>query len=81
MVRAEALLVAGVAVVIGLVVGVTLGAAATVALGSSIATTVVVPFGQLTVITVLAVAAGLLSGLLPARRAAGLHVLDAIASG
>jgi len=80
MVRAEALLVAGLAVAVGLVVGVTLGAAATVAMGSAIEATVVVPFGRLAVVTVLAVAAGLLAGLLPARRAARLDVLDAVAS-
>jgi putative ABC transport system permease protein len=80
MVRAEALLVAGLAVLVGLAVGIVLGASATVTLGSSIETTVVVPYGHLAVVTALAIGAGLLSGLLPARRAARLNVLDAVAA-
>ncbi|HET8598871.1 MAG TPA: FtsX-like permease family protein [Segeticoccus sp.] len=78
MVCAEAVLVAALAVVVGLVVGVTLGAAATVALGSDPEASVVVPVGRLAVVTVLAVAAGFLAGLLPARRAARLRELEAI---
>jgi putative ABC transport system permease protein len=81
MVRAEALLVAVLAVTIGLVVGVSLGAAATVALGSAMEATVVVPFDQLAIITALAALAGLLAGVLPARRAARLHLLEAISAG
>lgn len=78
MIRAEALLVAGLAVTIALSVGVTFGAAATVALGSSMEARVVVPAGQLGAVTVVAVLAGLAAGALPARRAARLRVLEAI---
>jgi putative ABC transport system permease protein len=60
---------------------VSLGAAATVALGSAMEATVVVPFDQLAIITALAAFAGLLAGVLPARRAARLHLLEAISAG
>ena len=80
MVRAEAVLIAAVAVVVGLVLGVGLGVATIAGLSSDTDLVVSVPAGQLVATVVLAVLAGLAAGLLPARRAAGLDVLDAIAT-
>jgi putative ABC transport system permease protein len=80
MVRAEAVLVAAVAVVIGVVLGVGLGIATLAGLSADTDLVVSVPAGQLVVTVVLAVLAGLAAGLLPARRAARLDVLDAIAT-
>ena len=80
MVRAEAALVAAVAVVVGLVLGVGLGVATIAGLSSDTDLVVSVPAGQLVATVVLAVLAGLAAGLLPARRAARLDVLDAIAA-
>jgi putative ABC transport system permease protein len=81
MVRAEAILVAALAVAIGLTTGVALGAAVTVALGSVMEATVVVPYAQLATVTILAILAGLIAGVAPARRAARLDVLEAMAAG
>ena len=80
MVRAEAVLVAAVAVVIGGLLGVGLGIATLAGLSGGTDMVVSVPAGQLVVTVVLAVLAGLAAGLLPARRAARLDVLAAIAT-
>jgi putative ABC transport system permease protein len=80
MVRAEAVLVAAVAVVIGVLLGVGLGIATLAGLSAGTELVVSVPAGQLVATVVLAVLAGLAAGLLPARRAARLDVLDAIAA-
>ncbi|WP_433088059.1 FtsX-like permease family protein [Dactylosporangium sp. CA-052675] len=78
MVRGEAVLVAVLAVVIGVALGLGFGAGAVTALGSSTPLAVEVPFGRLALIVAVATVAGLVAGLLPARRAARLDVLDAI---
>jgi putative ABC transport system permease protein len=80
MVRAEAALVAGVAVVVGVVVGVALSAATLFALGGETEVLLRVPVLRLAVVVAGAVLAGLAAGLLPARRAARLDVLAAIAT-
>jgi putative ABC transport system permease protein len=80
MIRAEAVLVAAVAVVAGLVVGLGLAAATLSGLSADGPLVVRVPAGQLLAIVVAAVLAGLTAGLLPARRAARLDVLTAIAT-
>ena len=80
MVRAEAALVAAVAVLVGLVVGAGLGAATIAALSTEGDTVVSLPGGRLLLTVVLAVTAGLVAGLVPARRAARLDVLRAIAT-
>ncbi|MFD4419876.1 ABC transporter permease [Agromyces sp. NPDC058484] len=79
MILTEAALVAAIAAVIGIVVG--LGAAyATVgALGVVAPLPMVIPFTQLAVIVAVVVVAGLVAGIAPARRAARLPVLEAIA--
>nr|BFE60329.1 ABC transporter permease [Dactylosporangium thailandense] len=78
MVRGEAVLVAVLAVVIGVALGLGFGAGAVTALGSTTPLAVEVPFGRIALIVAVATVAGLVAGLLPARRAARLDVLDAI---
>lgn len=80
MVRSEAVLVAAVSVVSGVALGLGLAAATLAGLASGTPVVIEVPVGQLLAVVALAVAAGLAAGLLPARRAARLDVLSAIAS-
>jgi putative ABC transport system permease protein len=80
MVRSEALLVAALALVVGLVLGTALAAAAVTVLGATSAMTVELPVAQLGVVVLLAAAGGLVAGVVPARRAARLDVLRAIAT-
>jgi putative ABC transport system permease protein len=80
MVRAEAVLVAVVAVVVGVGLGLGLAAATLAGLSAGEPLVIRVPAGQLVAIVALAVLAGLAAGLLPARRAARLDVLTAIAT-
>jgi putative ABC transport system permease protein len=80
MIRAEAVLVAAVAVVVGVGLGVGLAVATLAGLGSDMPLVVRVPVGQLAGVVLAAVLAGLTAGLLPARRAARLDVLTAIAT-
>ena len=82
MVRWEAALVAVFGTLLGLVVGLFLGWSFVFAIKESGIETarMVVPFGQLAIIVVIAASAGMLAALLPARRAARLDVLEAIAS-
>jgi putative ABC transport system permease protein len=80
MVRAESLIIATLAAAVGLVLGVGFAVAAVVALGRNMNAPIVVPAGWLVAVTVVALSAGMVAGLLPARRAARLDVLDAIAT-
>jgi putative ABC transport system permease protein len=80
MVRAEALLVAAVAAVAGLLLGGALAGAAVSVLGVTSAMTVQIPVAQLAGVILLAAAMGLLAGVIPARRAARLDVLRPIAA-
>jgi putative ABC transport system permease protein len=80
MVRAEAVLVAAVAVVSGLALGLGLAAATLTGLAADNPVVVRVPVGQLLAVLTVTVLAGLAAGLLPARRAARLDVLAAIAT-
>ena len=77
MIRAEAVLVAAVAAVVGLGLG--LAAATLAGLSSDTPFLLRVPAGQLAAVAAVAVLAGLAAGLLPARRAGRLDVLTAIA--
>jgi len=79
MVRTEAISVALIGAALGLVLGVPLGAVF-VRIEQLNITELVVPWGQISLGVVLAAIAGLLAGLLPARRAANLDVLDALHS-
>ena len=80
MIRAEAVLIAAVAAVAGTGLGVGLAAAILAGLSEDNPFVMKVPAGQLLTIVAAAVLAGLAAGLLPARRAARLDVLTAIAS-
>ncbi|MDN5795900.1 MAG: ABC transporter permease [Intrasporangium sp.] len=80
MVRAEAVLVAAVAVVGGIVLGLGLAVATLAALAADNPVVVSIPVGQLLAIVAVAVLGGLAAGLLPARRAAQLDVLASIAT-
>ncbi|WP_432506513.1 FtsX-like permease family protein [Kineococcus arenarius] len=80
MVRAEAVLIAAVAVVTGVALGLGLAAATLAGLAADNPLVIEVPAGQLLAVVAVAVLAGLAAGLLPARRAARLDVLTAIAT-
>jgi putative ABC transport system permease protein len=80
MVRWEALLVAVLGGVVCVTLGVVFGWAAVGALGSRASMTLTIPTAQLAVFIGVAAVAGLLAGVLPARRAARLDVLAAISS-
>jgi putative ABC transport system permease protein len=79
MIRGEAVVVAALATVLGLGLGVGFAAATVAALGSTTPIALVLP-GRLLLVVGVALAAGLLAGLLPARRAARLDVLAAISA-
>ncbi|MDI1464545.1 ABC transporter permease [Catellatospora sp. KI3] len=80
MVNVESILTAVFGVALGLALGVGLGAALTQALiRLKFATAITVPWTQLAAYLVVAVLAGVVAAILPARRAARLNVLDAIA--
>ncbi|TRW46609.1 ABC transporter permease [Georgenia yuyongxinii] len=80
MVRWEAVLVAALAVVVGVGLGAGLGAATVRALSGVEPVPVAWPLDRLALVVVLATAAGLLAGLLPARRAARMDVLAAVSA-
>jgi putative ABC transport system permease protein len=77
MVRTEAISVALIGAALGLLLGIPLGAVF-VRLEQFNITQLVVPWGQVAIGVVLAALAGLVAGLLPARRAANLDVLEAL---
>lgn len=79
MVRWEAVLVAVLAVVVGVALGAGLGAAGVRALSGSDPVAVSWPVGRLALLVLVATAAGLLAGALPARRASRIGVLAAVA--
>jgi putative ABC transport system permease protein len=80
MVRAEAVLIAALATVAGVALGVACGAGAVRLLGDAVQAAVVLPVGRLASIVAVTLGAGMVAGLLPARRAARLDVLSAIAN-
>ena len=60
--------------------GIAFGLAASAAMPASVISVVAIPYGTIAVIVIVAAVCGLVAGLLPARRAARLDVLRAIAS-
>ncbi|MEX0659719.1 MAG: FtsX-like permease family protein [Egibacteraceae bacterium] len=80
MVRWESMLIAVLGVVLGLVVGAFFGWLLVQALADDFALRFVFPAGQLLVAVVLAALAGVVAGVLPARRASRVDVLAAIAA-
>jgi putative ABC transport system permease protein len=79
-VRWEAVLVALFGTALGLAIGTFFGWAIVRALADQGFTTFTVPVAQLAVVTLIAAVAGVVASILPARRAARLDVLDAIAT-
>ena len=79
MVRGEAVLVAALGLVVALVLGGVTGAAAVHAVAGGADVSLQVPYAQLAVAVTAAIITGLVAGPLPARRAARLDVLTAIA--
>lgn len=80
MVLAEALIVSLFGTLLGVVVGLVLGLGAVSAMPPSIVTTTAVPIASLVTVVLLAAVFGIVAGLLPARRASRLDVLDAISA-
>ncbi|MCW2622273.1 MAG: hypothetical protein JWL64_1875 [Frankiales bacterium] len=80
MIRAEAVLVSVFGALLGIVLGTVLGAAAQHALADQGIPEFAYPYGRVVLCVVLAALAGVLAALLPARRAARLDILQAIAS-
>ena len=80
MVRYEAVLVAVFGAALGLVIGVLFGLGAASAMPSSVVTVIAVPWVGLVQIVIVAAIAGVLAGVLPARRAARMDVLQAIST-
>jgi len=78
MVRSEALIVAGLGALCGVVVAVVFGWVAVTAMRGQ-GVTRVFPVGQLSALAAVATLAGLAAAAAPARRAARLRVLDAVA--
>ena len=80
MVLAESAMVAIFGAVLGVAIGTAFGLAIAVAMPPSVVTTTAIPFGTIAVIVAIAALCGLVAGLLPARRAARLDILRAVAS-
>jgi len=80
MIAAESAIIAVIGAALGIALGLGLGAALAYAVTRSQQPTVVIPVAQLVVFAVAAVLAGVLASVAPARRAAKLNMLDAIAS-
>ncbi len=79
MVRWESVFVAVFGALLGVVLGVVLGAVVSSALPSGVVSTISLPGGQLAGYILLSIIAGTLAAYFPARRAAKMNVLDAIA--
>ncbi|WP_152990381.1 FtsX-like permease family protein [Sphaerimonospora mesophila] len=80
MIRGEAVFITVLAIILGVGMGIAFAAGTVAALGSTIDAPLVLPVGRLLAVVAVAVVAGLLAGLLPARRAAKLDVLTAVAA-
>jgi putative ABC transport system permease protein len=78
MVRLESVIVAVLGAVLGVAMGIVFGVALQRAIADEGVDVLAIPWLQLAIFVVLAAVAGMLAAVLPARRAAGLDVLDAI---
>jgi putative ABC transport system permease protein len=78
MVRLESVIVAVLGAVLGVAMGIVFGVALQRAIADEGVDVLAIPWLQLALFVVLAAVAGILAAVLPARRAAGLDVLDAI---
>ena len=80
MIRWEAVIIVIIGAILGLAIGIFFGWALVTALEDEGITTFAVPGGQLVIYMLLAVLAGILAAIPPARRAAKLNVLEAIST-
>jgi putative ABC transport system permease protein len=80
MIAAESVIVAVIGALLGTALGVGLGSALAAAFTRSQQTTVVIPGGQIAVYVIAAAVAGLLAAIAPARHAARMNILTAIAA-
>ena len=80
MIAAESVIIAAIGAVLGTALGLGLGAAIAAAFTRSQQLTVVIPAGPITLYIVAAALAGLLAAIAPARRAARMNILAAIAA-
>ena len=81
LIRLEAGVVSLFGALLGVVLGVVFGWIAVVAIPDSFIGTLAIPWPTLAIYVVIAALAGLIAASLPARRAARLNILDAIAQG
>jgi putative ABC transport system permease protein len=79
-VRWEAIIVSVFGATLGIVVGIPLGIAVAIALPDSFVTATVVPINTIVTILIASIVVGIFAAIFPARRAAKLDVLDAIAT-
>ena len=79
MIRWEAVIIAVFGGVLGILVGTLLGFIAVQAMPDSFITDFGIPVGNFVIILVMCIVAGVLAAILPARRAARLNILDAVA--
>ncbi len=79
MIRWEAMIVAIIGALLGIVVGLFFGVVVTAALASQGINVLSIPSGQIIGLVIFGAMAGLFAAILPARRAAKLNILDAIA--
>ena len=79
-VRWEAIIVSVFGATLGIVVGIPLGVSVSLALPNSFVTSTVIPFNTIVNILIASVVVGIFAAIFPARRAAKLDVLDAIAT-
>jgi len=80
MIRGEAVIVCLIGALLGIVVGLALGLALVAAIHFSTAKVISIPVATLVVVLIFAAVAGVLAAIFPARRAARLDVLEAIAT-
>ncbi|MDC7120850.1 ABC transporter permease [Cellulomonas fimi] len=80
MIQSEAVIVAALAGLLGLALGTGMGAVTVTALARTAPLAITLPAGQLAAVALVALGAGVVAGLAPARRAARMDVLEAIAT-
>jgi putative ABC transport system permease protein len=80
MIRYESIIIAVLGAALGVVIGLAFGGAAVGALRDEGLTQLALPIGTVVTVLVMSVFAGVLAAIFPARRAANLNVLDAIAA-
>jgi putative ABC transport system permease protein len=80
MIRYESIIISVLGAALGIVIGLAFGGAAVGALRDEGLTQLAIPFGTMISVLVMSIIAGAVAAIFPARRAANLNVLDAIAA-